>query len=703
MLQATYSLPLVLASLFIASLAAYTALDLSGRIHALSNPAQRRYWLAGGAVSMGLGIWCMHFVGMLSFSLPIPLGYDAAITVFSLFLAVVVSYFVLRLASRGKLSPGRRLVSGGLMGLGIAGMHYSGMAAMRMTPAIEYDPAMVALSILIAVAASTAALWIAAALRSIEPGRMIPRRMAAAVVMGFAISGMHYTGMAAASFPLGSVCGAASEISVNWLATTVAGATFAILTITLVLSILDLRMEMRTSAFVESLQKANAELQHQATHDVLTGLPNRVLLFERIQHAIHAAERTGGLFAVYFVDIDGFKYINDSLGHATGDQLLCELARALTECVRKEDTVARLAGDEFVVMVEGIPDVAMAGHIADKLLQCFRTDLLNGADNGAASVTGSIGIAIYPEDGSTVDELLSHADSAMYLVKGNGRNAYQFFEPALNEAALRVSGIQRALPRAIHEGEFFLQYQPKLDCASQDIVGAEALLRWQHPVLGLVSPAEFIPIAERSGQINEVGLWVLEQVCRQLRAWQDEGLRTKVAVNLSQMQLRSQALLHDVLSITSRYGIAPDSLMFEITETVAMQHAEDTLRVIDQLQQAGFQLAIDDFGTGYSSLSYLQQFGVRQLKVDGSFVRNLDAGKGRAIVEAIIRLAHSLDMEVVAEGVETGEQRKILCHLECDQLQGFHLARPLDEEQFVSLLRSSGARSVEAGPPAVAA
>ncbi|SNT34792.1 diguanylate cyclase/phosphodiesterase [Noviherbaspirillum humi] len=696
MLQAAYSLPLVLASLFIASLASYTTLDLAGRISSLSSRRHRHAWLAGGALAMGFGIWCMHFLGMLSFSLPIPLGYDLGITALSLAIAVLVSYAALHLATRGNLRWRELVASGCAMGLGIAAMHYTGMAAMRMAPGIDYDPALLLLSVAIAMAAATAALWLASSRHLRQAGKIYRRRVGAALLMGAAIAGMHYTGMAAANFPLGSICTAASGISPNWLAVTIAVATFSILAITLVLSVLDARLEVRTNSFVQSLRKVNEELQHQATHDALTGLPNRLLLFERVQHAIDSAERTGGRFALFFIDLDGFKAINDSLGHAAGDGLLQGVAQRLKQCVRKDDIVARLGGDEFVVMVGGMPDAAMASHIGEKLFNCFRDAF--DAGNGGLRVSPSIGIALFPDDGTSVDDLVSHADAAMYQVKTGGRNNYRFFEASMNAAARRAIEIQRGLAVAVTNGELFLQYQPKFDCGSGSILGAEALIRWRHPALGLVSPAEFIPIAERSGQIITVGQWVIEEVCRNLRSW--DAVRPgamRIAINLSQIQLRSPQVVEDILAITERHGVPPAMLMFEITETVAMQNAEETRRAIDRLQQAGFEMAIDDFGTGYSSLSYLQEFGVQQMKVDRSFIAKLtETAKGGAIVAAIIRLAHSLGMEVVAEGVETEAQLALLKELKCDQTQGYLLARPLNGADFVALLDRHAAGTVTA-------
>jgi EAL domain-containing protein (putative c-di-GMP-specific phosphodiesterase class I) len=339
------------------------------------------------------------------------------------------------------------------------------------------------------------------------------------------------------------------------------------------------------------------------------------------------------------------------------------------------------------VLIEEVKDGATAANIAEKLFDSFKTEF--ELHDSRISISPSIGISLYPDDGTTIDALLSHADAAMYEAKGSGRNNYRFFEEAMNIANRRTIELQQGLRHAIKSDQFFLQYQPKWDCRQRTLHGAEALLRWRHPELGLVSPAEFIPVAEQSGQIIAIDHWVVEQVCKQLVAWRAAGLAPiRIAVNLSQINFRSPTLVEDIIRNTDRHGIDRALLMFEITESVAMQNAEETKRTIEKLQQAGFDLAIDDFGTGYSSLSYLQQFSVRQLKVDRMFVNNLSAddSKGTSVVAAIVNLAHALNMEVVAEGVETESQLAILKSLSCDEMQGYLLARPMESTEFAKLL-----------------
>jgi diguanylate cyclase (GGDEF)-like protein len=684
-MHGTYDLWLVALSLVVATLASYTALDLSGRLSLLTQARLRHAWLAGGAAAMGIGIWSMHFIGMLAFSLPIALGYDLGITTGSLVIAMLVSYFALFVITRAKLTL-RRLVAGGiLMGFGIAGMHYTGDAAMRMQPGIRYDPVLFVASVVIAIAASSVALWIARRLSDADQHHVTAKRVGAAFVMGIAITGMHYTGSAAAEFPLGSICGAANGIDGHLLAVTITLFTFAILTVTLMLS----RFDARTTLLVGSVSQLNGQIVRMATFDTLTDLPNRRTLSERIERAIQAASLQQTLFAVLFMDLDGFKTINDSLGHTAGDEVLKAFAQRLLHCVRGGDMVARLGGDEFVVLLDNLASPDDAGKMAESVLERMRKGVWS--DSQPLQVTPSIGIALFPQDGDTVDALLKHADAAMYEAKRGGRSTYRFFEAAMNEAATRTLQIQHALHEALGAGYFSLHFQPKFRGDSGELAGAEALLRLNHPEIGSLPPLEFIPVAERSGQIVQIGYWVARETCRQIRRWEASGLSAiKVAINLSPRQLTQPDLVATMLDIVRSERVACDRIMFEITETVAMQDAPRTIEMIGAFHASGFEIAIDDFGTGYSSLAYLQRFRVKQLKIDRFFTNGLDAHgtEGSAIVSAIIALAHSLEMDVVAEGVETTSQLDKLKGLLCDEVQGFLLGRPLTAEAFGALLHA---------------
>lgn len=679
-MSGTYNEVLVFFSLLVAVLASYTALDMAGRV-ATTEGTAARWWLAGGALAMGLGIWSMHFVGMLAFNLPIPLGYDLFITLYSMAMAIASSAFALWLVSWPELPTRLLLLGAMLMGAGIALMHYTGMNALRMQPGIDYDPWWFGASVLIAIGASGAALWIAFQLR--RGHRRHGLRLLAASVMGVAITGMHYTGMAAARFPEGSWCGAAREggVPADWLAILVVVVTVAIMGIALIVSVLDRQMHLRTHHLAHSLAQANEELMQAALHDPLTRLPNRVLLQDRIEQAIEKALRKQERFAVMFMDLDGFKRINDAFGHQAGDALLAEVAGRVRALLRSQDTLSRLGGDEFVLVVP-TTDPEDAAVIAQRIIDSLVAPIhVQGVE---LQVTASIGIAVYPSDGKRERDLMAHADAAMYHTKDNGRNGYTFFAPSMNVSAHKQLKVLTDLRRAIERNELVLHYQPKFAAPDYHLAGVEALLRWQHPELGLLSPASFIPLAERSGLIIALGEWVLEEACRQMRAWQDEGRAVpSVAVNLSPLQFSSPTLVGMVRDVLVRHRLEASCLTLEITETTAMRDAETSLDILDQLTLMGVHIAIDDFGTGYSSLLYLKRLPATELKIDRAFIRELESNpEDAAIVASIVALGKTLNLRVVAEGVETAGQREHLRRLGCDVYQGYLLGRPVEAGQL---------------------
>jgi len=687
-----YNPLLVCLSLVVAFLASYTAVELSGGLNTLAGAKGRPLWLAGGAVSMGVGIWSMHFIGMLAFSLPVEVGYDLAATTASLFLAIGVSLIALATASRGVLSSARLCIAGTVMGIGVAAMHFTGMHAMQMSPGIAYTIWRVALSVGVAIAASMAALWLAFTLRASDVQNVVVKRLGAAFIMALAITGMHYVGMSAADFAAGSICLSVGKLDARWLALIVTATSFTVLVGTLAL------LGFHTSSLSISLRRANRQLHYLGTHDALTNLPNRQQLSLRIAQAIAECSRRESPFAVLFIDLDGFKSINDSLGHSVGDDLLKACAERLRQDVPPTAMVARLGGDEFVIVVEHVAEPSSAEALANGVLRRLSEEIdVNGLP---LRVSASVGVAFYPRDGSNAGELLHSADAAMYVAKQSGRNTFRVFEPQMNHTTLKSLILQRDLHRALTGGELSVSFQPKFSVASQSVTGVEALIRWRHPELGEIPPLEFIPIAERSGLIVGIGDWVVREVCSNIALWDAQGLPPVcVAVNLSPIQFNVQDLVARIDTLIGAAGVDPRRLMFEITETTAMQNIEKTSRTIEALQSRGYTVAVDDFGTGYSSLAYLQRFRFDQIKVDGSFMRDLVAGgrRGSALLSAVMTLARALQIEVVAEGVETESQFLTLRELACDQMQGFLLSRPLTAVELPAFLRSVADRIVTAG------
>ena len=436
---------------------------------------------------------------------------------------------------------------------------------------------------------------------------------------------------------------------------------------------------------VSAARAMAAQIAHSAQHDFLTGLPNRMLLNDRVGQAIAAAQRHEKQVAVLFLDLDGFKHINDSLGHPTGDKLLQSIAWRLVECVRGSDTVSRQGGDEFVVLLSEVEQPEDAAHTARRMLQAVAE--AHSIDQHDLHVTTSIGVSVYPDDGLDAETLIKNADTAMYQAKENGRQSYKFFKPAMNVRAVERQSIEESLRRALERNEFALHYQPKIDLRTGAITGAEALLRWTHPTRGLVSPARFIPVAEDCGLILPIGAWVLREACGQARAWVDAGLPVAtMAVNVSAMEFRNENFLQNLTAILAETGLDPRSLELELTESVLMKHAESTASILQSVRERGVQVAVDDFGTGYSSLSYLRKFPVDALKIDQSFVRQISAGEDTTIVTAVIAMARSLKLRVVAEGVETVGELTFLRAHQCDEAQGYYFSRPVPPQQFAILL-----------------
>jgi diguanylate cyclase len=706
-LTSSYDLGVVAASLVLASFASYVTLDLADRVRTRDSAMARAWWIAGSLV-MGTGIWSMHFVGMLAFALPIALGYSKALTLLSWVAAVAVSAIALGFASRGSLTAPRLAVGALTMAVGICGMHYIGMAAMAMSPAVVWNFWLVAASVLIAVGASAAALLIFFWLREVGDGRGRVYRLVAALVMGVAISGMHYTGMAAASFPQGSVCLSAGSLGGSSLGIWVVAASLGLLLVTLLTSILDARMQGQTNRLAQSLaianrelMAANEELRERAFLDPLTGLPNRLLFEDRLQHAVARNERaraavTGAdepcRLAVMFIDLDGFKPVNDSFGHAAGDLVLKEATARLRQVARASDTVARVGGDEFLLLMEDVPDAADCIALARRLVEDLQRPFC--AVDQPVHLSASVGILVYPDHGDC-DKVVAQADAAMYAAKRAGGGTYALYEASMDEGAQEQMHLQHDLRQAIERGQLELHYQPKIDGLSGRLCGVEALLRWHHPLRGWVSPGVFIPIAERFGLIVTLGNWVVEEACRQMRAWTDAGASIHVAINLSVHQLFDASLAALVERALRLNRLKPGQLLCEITESAAMGDIKVAQRTFDALARIGVFLAIDDFGTGYSSLSYLRQLPARQLKIDRSFINDLESSAdAQSIVDAVVRLAHALGLRVVAEGVESAGQRDVLLRLGCDELQGYFFARPMPADallDWVTAHRSAGA------------
>ena len=682
LLTGTHDPVLVVVSISIGVIAAYTAFDLVGRIRAAQGSTAWG-WLLAGALSLGSGIWAMHFVGMLAFDLPIEMGYRVDLTAVSWLLAVLGSVLGLRVATAPKLLKRHHLGGTVFISTAIVGMHYTGMAAMDMQPTISYDPFWVCVSIGVVLAACYAALHIA--FSRYRGG--YTDRLLAALALGGAIAGMHYAAMQAAQFPIGSVCGAVTAISTPWLALLTATTAVLLLACALIAGALDRGLQNRTAQHMAALERVSDQLRHANRHDSLTNLGNRVLLRERLNLAIEHAARSGRAFALIALDLDNFKQLNDNLGHDQGDDILRRVGLALHGSIRDQDTAVRMGSDEFsLVAVSTQTDEALEA-MCEQLL-----DAVGSVGANRARLSASLGVARYPIDGRSTPALMKSADIALHSAKQAGKGRYAFFAVEQTAGLEHEFVIRNELSAAIASGEIRPHYQPKYDVETRQLIGCEALARWHHPSRGTISPAEFIRVAERSNQIDELQMSMLRQVCCDIRGWRQAGhIVPPVAFNLSAMCLRNTGLADVLLGTLDEFGLCSDDLICEITETAAITELGRTLQTLQGLRACGIRLALDDFGTGLSSMSYLRDLPVDQLKIDRSFINGLVSGGKHAamIVDAMIHLAHAMNLSVVAEGVEHESQLVSLQQMQCDQIQGYLFSPAVAADAYAALLQNA--------------
>ncbi len=685
-MEGSFNPVLVALSCIVSVMVSWTVLNLAERARDCHNVKTARYWLVGGAFPLGIGLWGGHFISIFSFQLPVPFGYDAFWVTLSLLISIVGSGLALALIQNSKLT-GLRLVAGGvMMGACLSAMHFTGMAAIKIEPAIRHDALLSIFSTLAAVLVATFVLWVTFRF-SLQgySSRKRPVRWLRPVVaagMGIAIVSMDYSAMAATQFVPGAR-GIAIAPSPLYLAGLVALISLAVMVATLLFSSYDARQGDAKDDLRESLQVANQELQSLMFHDQLTRLPNRLLLEDRIQQIMARANRENLEFALFFIDLDRFKSVNDTLGHHGGDALIGQVARRLQETLREMDTVARVGGDEFMVVLSESNKADAVKSAAKRISNTVSTAF--NIDGNEVRITASIGISIYPRHGKGIHELMMHADAAMYYAKDIGKNNYQVFEPGMQVVMERRSIIVRNLTKALDKSALTLVYQPIVKVADNSVSGAEALLRWYDDELGMVRPDEFIPIAEDAGLIVPLGEWVLREACQQIKSWHDQGFGAvqSLAVNVSAYQLNHKNFPDVVKAVLGETGLAQGCLELEITESAIMHNPERANMILTDLHNIGVRISIDDFGTGYSNLSKLKSFPIDTLKIDRSFVSGIPTDdQDIAITRAIIALADSLNLDVVAEGVETQEQLAFIQHLKARHYQGYFFCKPVPADEL---------------------
>lgn len=681
MLNISWDPVLIAISYLVAFIASFVALDSAGKIP-LSSRKAALFWRIAGGVTLGIGIWSMHFIGMLSMQMPMMMSYDLWLTLASLGVAVVASATALNIAVAGKkLSPFRLIFATAILSAGVVSMHYIGMAALMLDGSIIWDRRLVGLSVVIAVVASGTALWLAFRLRDKRKGVFI-NRILAAFVMGAAICAMHYTGMSAAQFQemAHTLPGGIGELGLSiWVSVT----TLCLLGVMLIISLID--SHRRTNRLTDNLQQLNRQLELQARFDALTGLANRHQMDLRMQDCLRSALLSKKPFAVIFLNVDLFKRVNDTWGHSVGDELLITVAQRITARLTREMTLARLGGDAFILLVPECDDDRL-NALLTALLEDMRRPL--SVCGHTLSTTISAGVSLYPQDGETLHELKLKADAALHRVKEDGRNGWAIYRAEMSTAIPAKPGFLQELSQALERDQFELWYQPTWHAGEKTIHGFEALLRWRHPEQGVVLPNLFIPTLEQTGLIIPVGNWAIEAACRQLHFWTEQGFsQWTLSLNLSPIQFEQPDIFQIISSMLEKYSLSPSRLILEVTESTALKNLDRSIELLNAFNHAGIVVSIDDFGTGYSNLLMLSVLPAKELKIDRSFVTSmLENEKSYKLVETIISIARTMEMNVVAEGIETEEQQVVLTRLGCDYLQGYLFSRPLPAEQVPWLL-----------------
>jgi diguanylate cyclase (GGDEF)-like protein len=651
------------AALLLAALATYVALDLARRL-ATSRGRAAAAWLSGAALALGTGAWTVHFVTLSGDPLSTPLGYGGWGVGAGWLLGIGASALALHLAPAGTASAGRTAIAAGAVALGAVAATALYLVDLRLAPAPDWRLGSLAAAVLAIATGLALALWLVHGARV----QRIAWRVPAAFVGGVALLAGNRLTTLAVQVPIEASSlnhgGLVSDVTLAVLATLGSGSLLAVL---LLLSIIEARMRA-------ALQDAIGRFDMAARTDALTQLPNRVHFDRELDAATERADARGEGVALLFVGLDGFKTVNDSFGRRVGDQLLQDVAARL-RLAAGNAVLARAGGDEFVLLLGPSAGKAESAAVSQRLLEQFAEPC--EIEGRQIPVSGSIGVVLYPQDGNAAGAM-ARAEAAARYAKRAGGATFSFFEPRMLGDAREQVELLRDLRLAASRNQFELYYQPKIHAPSGEVTGAEALLRWHHPERGMVSPAVFIPIAERHGLIGTLGQWVIDEACRQARAWRDQGLRMRVAINLSVHQLRQPDLADRIDRALKKHQVNPQLLTCEITESVAMEDAEGTMKIFERLAAVGVHISIDDFGTGYSSLAYLRKLPAGELKIDRSFVLDLETSSdARAVVDAVVKLAQALGLKVVAEGVETEAQNQILRSLGCNELQGYLFAKPM--------------------------
>lgn len=686
-MHGTFTLWVVCLAVALAAIVCHTALLLANRIGKPDLP-RRGTWLVAGTISIGIGLWSAHFLALLALELPVGTAFRLPALVSAIAASIATAFVLLRGVKAHAQTWLTRLSIAAAVAPGCSATQLLNLASLSV-------PLQTSLANLSSFALAFACC--VGAMQSLKAKATQANRFAksmSSLLMTSAIVASSFAGLNA--LPLNSVANGAPGIVIDthWFALALGMFAIGLTALTLLTAIYDTYLSRHVRDRDEALSRANASAQYAARHDALTGLPNRLALVDAAEQAIQESRRQGDAVALMVLNVDRLKSINDSLGHQAGDEMLCEIARRLRGVLRRHDVLTRLAGDEFTILARELNSIRDAESILHKIGDALQAPMKVGTIEVHASL--SIGVSMYPSDGDSFEVLLRRSHTATRIAKETARGGFRFFTPDMTHAADDRLALETELRQALDHRGLELHYQPRVDIGTGRVRSAEALIRWRHPKRGLVAPNVFIPVAEETGLIMPIGEWVIREACRQVRRWLDSGMPPlRVSVNLSAKQFRNADLAAIVRSALDEAQLQPGYLELELTESAVMHDPEKSALTLQQLSTMGVHISIDDFGTGYSSLSYLRRFPLDKLKIDRSFVRDLMQNPDDvSIVRAIISLAHSLRLRVVAEGVETVDQLNFLTELGCDQYQGFYCSPAVPPDDFVALIRR-----IRAGKP----
>lgn len=690
--MSNYNLKLIALSMLLSYFVALLTFSLVSKLYK-SQADDKNLLMAYSTITVGTSLWAIHLLDLLAFPVVHSAGYALTYLALSWISAFVFSAVILHTSSQ-KTLPIKSLMTGGLMAsVSAYAIFYFSISSMKIQPAITFLPVICLIAFMVTFAVTMLSIMMMFWNKNYAGKFPFLTKSIFALIISLAISGIQQVNNASIQVPVNAMSNIHLPFDSTLLGVTIALGLVSLFLVGFIVAIFYDKLDYDTFKFNLFKKEDHQEMSRQALLDTLTQLPNRRALMQHLEAATRRCERNGTSLAVAFVDVDNFKQINDTLGHQVGDKILQKIAKRLVAAVRGCDEVARIGGDEFIAIIEEVDSYEDCIAVVERMVNSVRESCI--INNTELHPSVSIGVAMYPKDGN-INELISAADTAMYRAKKDGKNQYRFFDTEISSAADLLLEMQYDLKNALANDELKLHYQIKIDSLTREPIGAEALLRWEHPVRGLLNPAEFMPAAERFGLSYVISDWVIEESCRTLRQLKHLDIPFNIAINISHQQLINASLVSSITEMLNRYELPKSSLIVEMTESAALKNQEIFNNQLSRFQDAEIKVTLDDFGTYSSSLTNLQKWPVSELKLDPTFTENIAFNnRTRGVVQAVIELAHALDLNVVAEGVENEEQRKTLAEMGCDEMQGYFISRPLPEERLISLLKNLNLNFVE--------